>query len=300
MKLGIIVVYLVSDDNEKLLEIHLNKIKENTTSSFNIYAAVNMLQPQFIEKLKQYDFVKQIFCEKYIDQNEEAREVKEHSHYLEQLIKIAIDDGMSHIAIMHPDSFPIKVGWEKYLANKLSKPYVLVSIFPIMSSCIFFHRRFYSQYKPSLLLNEKERSSPQWILCQQSIKDINIVGCGIGYGYKTYLENLGWHRLEKTNKGEFSLYHGFVFDDVIFHLGTASKYIDRQMSGYGEFKFYRYFRRSIAKILPNSIKRKIINVLPHNVLYPEVGNNINAFIKSKEKLINDPEGYLKMLRDGKN
>ena len=94
LELGIIVVYLVSEDDEKLLELHLDKIKENTTSSFTIYAAINMLHPQFVHKLKQHDFVKQITCDNYLGKNEDAREVKEHSYYLEQLIKIAIDDGM--------------------------------------------------------------------------------------------------------------------------------------------------------------------------------------------------------------
>ena len=58
MKLGIIVVYLVDEDNEKLLELHLKKIKENTTSPYTVYAGINMLLPQFVNKLKQYNFVK--------------------------------------------------------------------------------------------------------------------------------------------------------------------------------------------------------------------------------------------------
>ena len=189
-KLGILVVYLVSEDSEKLLELHLDKIKGNTTSPFTVYAGINMLHPQFVNKLKQDTFVKPYKCNNYNGQYEKWRDVEEHSHYLEQLIKIAIDDGVSHIVILHPDSFPIKMGWEKHLEKKLSKSCVLVSIFPVMSSCTFFHRQFYSQYKPPLLLSETDRSSMRWISYQKSIKNISTVGTGIGYIYKTYMENL--------------------------------------------------------------------------------------------------------------
>ncbi len=300
MKLGIIVVYLVDEDNEKLLELHLEKIKENTTSPYTVYAGINMLLPKFVNKLKQYNFVKPYNCNNYNGQYEKWRDVEEHSHYLEQLITIAINDGVSHIVILHPDSFPIKIGWEKYLEKKLSGSCVLVSIFPTMSSCMFFNRQFYIQQKPSLLLSKTDRAFPQWIHYQKSIKNISIVGTGIGYGYKTYLEKLGWYILKNTNKGEYHNNFDGIFEDIIFHLGAASKYINRQLAGYGKFSFYRYFRRSVAKILPISLKDKFINILPHKFLYPEIKKNKEAFLKSRDELINNPERYLNMLRNDNN
>ena len=299
MKLGVIVVYLVNEDNDKLLDIHLKKIKVNTTSPFTIYAGTNMLLPQFVDKLKQYNFVKLCDCNNYEGPDEEGRGAKEHSHYLEQLIKTAIDDGVSHIAIMHPDSFPIKVGWEKYLENKLSKLYSLVSIFPQMSACTFFNRDFYIKYQPRLLPSTIEESQISWTNFQKANQATNLVEGGMGYGYKTYLENLGWYKLKRTNRGEYNCHLGSVFDDVIFHLGSASEYKNRPMSGYGKFKLYRYIRRLVAKTLPNTIKKKIQTILSKKVLYPEVEINRSDFLKSRNKLINDPEGYLYFLRSGK-
>ena len=300
MKLGIVVCYLVNEDNEKLLDIHLQKIKENTTSPFTVYAGTNMLLPQFVKKLRQYDFIKLCACNNYEGPDEKSRGVKEHSHYLEQLIKVAIDEGVSHIVIMHPDSFPLKVGWEEYLENKLSKSHTLVSIFPQMSACTFFNRDFYLKYQPRLLPSNKEEASISWTNFQKANQATNLVEGGMGYGYKTYLESLGWYRLKRSNKGEYNSHIGSIFDDVIFHLGSASEYKNRSMSGYGKFKLYRYFRKVIAKILSNSIKKKIQNILSYKVLYPEVKINKDAFMRSREKLINDPEGYLKFLRNGKN
>lgn len=221
MKLGIVVVYLVSENNEKLLEIHLEKIKENTASPFTVYAGTNMLLPQFVDKLKQYPFIKICDCTSYKGPNEERRGAKEHSHYLEQLIKIAIGDGVSHIVIMHPDSFPIKIGWEKYLAKKLSESCVLVSIFPAMSGYTFFNRDLYTKYHPRLLPNTQEELSTSWINFQKANQAINLVETGMGYGYKTYLEKLAWYRLKRTNKGEYHNHFGSIFEDIVFHLGSA-------------------------------------------------------------------------------
>jgi len=299
VKLGIIVVYLVNEDNGKLLDIHLKKIKDNTTSPFAIYAGINMLQPQFVSKLKEYDFVKLCICKDYEVQNEDRKGAKEHSHYLEQLIKTAIDDRVSHIVIMHPDSFPIKIGWEKYLENTLSESCVLASIFPQMTACTFFNRDFYIKYQPSLLPSTIEERSKSWINFQKTNQVTNLLEGGMGYGYKAYLKNLGWYRLKRTNKGEYNCHLGSVFDNVIFHLGSASEYQNRPMLGYGKFKLYRYFRRLAAKVLPNTIKNMIQNILSHKVLYPELEMNRNDFLQSRDELINDPEGYLNFLRSGK-
>lgn len=300
MKLGIVVVYLVSEDNEKLLNIHLEKIIENTAAPFALYAGTNMLLPQFVDKLKQYSFINLCDCNKYEGKNEERRGAKEHSHYLEQLIKIAINDGVTHIVILHPDSFPIKVGWEKHLAKKLSESSVLASIFPAMSGCTFFTRDFYAKYEPRLLPSAQEESSTSWINFQKANQAINLVETGMGYSYKAYLEKLTWYRLKRTNKGEYHNHFGSIFDDIIFHLGSASEYQNRPMKGYTKISFFHCFKRLASKRLPNSIKYKLKNSLPLTVLYPEIEKNKDAFLKSREALINETEEFINFLRNGNN
>ncbi len=300
MKLGIIVVYLVSEDNEKLLEIHLEKIKETTKSPFIVYAAINILLPQFVNKLKKYSFVKTLNCNDYKGPNEENRGAKEHSHYLEQLIKIAIDDGVSHIVIMHPDSFPINVGWEIYLVNKLSESCVLISIFPAMSGCIFFERDFYIKYQPKLLPSPKEELSTSWINFQKSNHATNIVETGMGYGYKASQEKLTWYKLNRTNRGEYHNYFGSIFNDIVFHLGSASEYKSRLMKGYVKNSNFHNLKQVIVKILPVSIKEKIKSVTPFEILYPEAKRNKKDFLKVREALISETEEFLNFLRSGNN
>ena len=300
MKLGIIVVYLVSEDNERLLEIHLEKIKENTTSPFTVYAGTNLLVPQFIDKLKQYDFVKLCDCTNYKGPIEGLRGTKEASHYLDQLIKIAIDDGVSHFVIMHPDSFPIKVGWEKYLAEKLSESCVLISNFPFMSCCTFFNREFYIKYQPRLLPNIQEELSTSWINFQKANQATNLIETAMGYGYKVFLEGLTWFKLNRTNRGEYHNFFGSIFEDIVFHLGSASDYKNRPMRGYKKNSAFQNLKQIIVNIFPISLKVKIKSVIPDKILFPEINKNRNVFLKIRGKLFNETEDFLNFLRNGNN
>ena len=66
MKLGIAVVYMVSERNERLLDLHLSQIEKNTTIPYTIYACVNHLLPQFLPKLEQNPRVTICPCEPYV------------------------------------------------------------------------------------------------------------------------------------------------------------------------------------------------------------------------------------------
>ena len=126
MKLGIVVVYLVTERNEKLLDLHLSQIENNTEVPYKIYGSAARLYPKFRQKLQQNPNVKICDCRQYIEEHKQRR--YEHSFYLEQLIKFAIDDGVSHVAVLHVDSFPIRPGWAKELAAKLSETCAVAGI----------------------------------------------------------------------------------------------------------------------------------------------------------------------------
>ena len=169
MKLGIVVVYLINKEDGKILDIHLDQIAKNTVSDYTIYANVNMLLPEFKQKLKNNSNVKICNSNEYIGPIDGLRSTYELSYYAEKLIMEAISDGVTHVIIMHPDSFPIKVGWESILEKTISNSTVMVSKFPEMSACLFFSRSFYLNYNPKLISTKIEMESS---IYKQFLKDI--------------------------------------------------------------------------------------------------------------------------------
>lgn len=291
-------MYLVDDANERLLDIHLEKLKEYTTSSFTLYAGINMLMPKFVDKLKQHDFIKPVMCGDYIGEDEDRRGAKEHSYYLTQLINTAIKDGMTHIAIFHPDSFPIKIGWDTYFGNKLSDTCVLVSIFPQMSGFTFFNRNYYINNNPRLLPRAQEESSSTWIDFQKENRAIGLVETGMGYAYNAYLKGLSWYKLNRSNRGEYHNHFASIFDDYIFHLGSASEYKNRPMTGYIKDSTYNKIKRSVINSIPISIKNKLKKIIPNKIIYPETNQNKKDYLKIRRLLLNNTIEFLNFILTG--
>ena len=296
MKLGIIVVYLVSPENEQLFDIHLKQIKKNTVSDYVIYANINMLSNNVLLKFNKPN-IKTIKNLNYIGPNEGLRSTFELSHYAEPLIEYAIRDGMTHIVMMHPDSFPVKEGWDQILARQLTSKTVLISIFPAMSASMFFHKKFYLKYHPRLLPSSKDIKTPSYKEFVKSINAENLLEPGMGYAYEIYKRKLKWEILARSNKGEDHYHFGSIFKDLVFHLG-ASEHKDRSFTNYQEQNFIPSIKRTFGKILSPIIKEKIKTSKLQEFLRPEIKMHQYYHSTVKESLYIDPEGYIEFLRRG--
>jgi len=232
MKLAIIVVYIINEANEKLLDIHLQQIEKNTPVPYTIYCVVRSA-PKIRKKLKANPKIKIFDINRAWTKNRKQQASYEHSIYLRKLTDIAVKDDITHIAVFHADSFPVRP-WI-HLADKLNEQCVLTAIAREEDndrkphcSFMFFTKDFYAKYKPTYRLSKKVMKTGTYqAYC--AVNDDKIVGdTGVGFGYRLFLEQLNWHQLRRTNEYEDHEIMGGIYGEVIFHLGAAIRKIARK------------------------------------------------------------------------
>jgi hypothetical protein len=314
-KLGIAVVYLVSERNERLLKLHLSQIEKNTKVPYTIYGSANRLLPQFRPVLDRNPNVRICECETFDTSTWTDRHSviagsrDEHSFYLEQLIKQAIDDGVSHVAILHVDSFPVAPGWAKQLAAGLSEKCVLAAIVrdqkvdcKPLTACMLFHRDFYLKYHPRLLPTQEEFASPEYQRYQAAVPHDG--DSGTGYGFKMFTEDLAWTPLTRSNRaGEHLLFAG-LYDDLIFHLGAAAFKDSTQSVGFSPQHRHKSGLRSSVKkrmdsLLGQRIRRTITDCIPLKIRRPDKYQEQLIWEDERQRLLENPESYLNYLRTGR-
>ncbi len=307
MKLGIVVVYLVTERNERLLDLHLSQIESNTEVPYQIYGSAARLYPKFREKLQQNPNIKICECRQYIEEHKERR--YEHSFYLEQLIKLALDDGVSHVAVLHVDSFPVRPGWAKELADKLSDKCVVAGIMrdkkidqKPMTACMLFGRDFYLDYQPKLLLREDELNSEEYEKYKQ--KYPHTADSGIGYGFKIFSKGLSWYPLYRSNKGGAEAIFGSIYGDLMFHLQSAvqienSPSIIFRGTSDPRSRPRRLVGRLARAVLPRATRERLRSHIPENLWASRMEMERKAFEQARQWLFEDPQSYLQYLRTGK-
>lgn len=294
MRLGIAVVYLVHEEDEKLLDIHLEQIEKYTRIPYNIYAAANRLVPRFKEKLERSQKLEICRCPET-----RLRFTEEHAFYLEHLIERAARDNVTHIVTLHVDSFPVKQGWAEDLASKLDDSYAFAAVMrhdlydpkPV-TACLFFPRDFYIRYKPRLLLTKEDLASKAYQKYPAMLK--RYPDSGIGYGFKAFSLGLSWYPLKRSNRRNDHPFFAGVFGDVIFHLGGAV----RVEKTHPELLFSsaRLKRKEkYKKYLPETIKERLRGALPPRFFLRERASHKIAFDGIKQTLYEDPDHYIQYL-----
>lgn len=309
MKLGIVVVYFVKEENEELLDLHLSQIERHTDVPYTIYGSVKRLLPRFREKVERQPKMK--ICD--IPETP-LRGDDEQTFYLEHLVKEAIQDGSSHIVTLHVDSFPIRSGWAEALAGKLSESCVFATpYYGNYTACLFFQRDFHLKYRPAFRLSEVELSSPEYRVFCKKLK--HIPHCGIGYFFKAYSEGLSWYPLAESNKGnaKFVLISS-IYDDLIFHLNAAafSENEPIQTTSFIPVRKWgwKHFWLPILRILLlTRTQQKLLGVkrfiIPRHLMsmgwkhlgFPMFYQPI--YWHERKQLLENPESYLNYLRTGK-
>ena len=308
MKLGIVVVYLVAEEDEDLLDLHLAQIEKHTQAPYRIYGSVNRLLPRFRAKLEGHAPMEICACP-----DTPLRGYEEHAYYLELLIEKAIDAGVTHVALLNVDSFPIRAGWEREMAGRLSPERVVCAVMRTENddhkphpSGMLFQRDFYLGLRPTILLSQEQLRSPEFARYRRDT-DV-VVDTGIGYGFKLYSERLGWAPLERSNRAGDHYIIGSMYGDLIFHLGGASreaKFHIRERQSIDAHRDRSWFSRSRARLIkfasrfvPLGIRRKLRPLIVPRSTRLIQAQSQEAYDLARAELLRDPESFFSYLRSG--
>jgi hypothetical protein len=249
MKLGIICIYII--DNP-LLDVHFNFIDKYTSCPYTIYSAISKIEP---ERVLSNPHVKVFNIRR-----PGGGASEEHTFYLRRLTDIAVKDDITHLAILHADSFPIKINWAEELAGKLNDKCVLAAIqrkedqdLKPHCSGMFFTKDFYVKYHPTFRLSKKIMLAKPYKQYLKANNNKIVPDTGVGFGYRIWLENWEWLPLMRSNLNTDHTIMGGIYGDIFFHVGGATR-----------------------KIYQNGYRQ--------------------ACIKVKANLLADPDEYIKYLR----
>lgn len=305
MKLGVVVLYYVTEENGDLLDIHLRQISANTAVPYTIYGADNNLEPAHRKILELDPHVRLMDLPKT-----ELTFVQEHSFYLEALTRAAIEDGCTHVATLHVDSFPVKKGWAEELAAQLTEERPLAAILERENgdtarpnpAGMIFTREFYLKYNPTYLLPHEIHKSDDFAEFMERTRQAQYHS-GIGYGYLMEAAGLDWVKLPRSNARNDHHTMGGLYGDMFFHLGAATRgkwfYIDNRTLPYEWFsrKYHRIMRALNIRLSPKTMKN-IRRMMPTWMLWycdrPAAGTRV--FDRIRKQLFKDPDGYINYLR----
>ena len=298
MKLAILVVYLVPDDQERLLDIHWNRIERHTAVPYTIFGSVNRLSSSLRHKVEARGDTRA-----FEFPPTEQRGSNEHSYYLERLLPLALEDGATHIAILHVDSFPVADAWVEILARKLSPSRLFATIENINTACLLFDRDFLLRHRPTLLLPAERQRGPEYEAyvrdCQPNLHS------GIGYGFTAYQMGAGWYSLLETARtGDAG--GPAIYDDLLFHLkgavrlgGAREKVIASPLRRLGSGRFEALLSLS-RKALPEAVRLSIRSLMrrPLHSLIDDsrVQWQREQMANALQQLLEDPDGYIERLR----
>ncbi len=293
MKLGILVIYMVSEQYGRLMELHLRQIEQCTTVPFTIYAAPVRLRPEFREVLLKHPHVTICDCP-----STDLRMGQEHTYYLERLVKEALADDVTHIAMLHVDSFPVRVGWAELLADRLSEHCVLAVVTPSQyTSCLFCTSDFLRTYQPALRFSPADHQSVECKRLRETYGYRDETGAG--YILAAYRRGLTWYSLRRSARAAqpypFSLY-----DDLIFHLGGVNRRASNAQArkpGSSPEMWQRCLletRRFARRVLPAPVRQRLWQTLG-----AETQQRLTTplFKYAQEAFLNDPETFLNNFLD---
>ena len=320
-RIGIAVVYMVDEHNDWLLDLHFRHIEEHTKTPYTVYACINDLARPLRGSVENRPRVTIVPCEPYrpgsglLRQDQElaarkgltAADAKhEHSWYLEQLIRAAIDDGVTHVAVLHADSFPVIPGWEKTLIRRLSDRCPLAGITrdvefdrKPLTAGILFTREFYLKHHPRLLLTQDELDSADYRRFKEACP--HVTDSGYGYAFRMFVDGLDWQPLARTSPGGGRRAIASIYGDMIFHLHATAFVAKTGTLGFTAPLSSRsgpgaIGARAARAFLPAAMQRWVRTLLQPHLRARMESSDLEIWQCERRQLSRDPERFITELR----
>jgi len=302
MKLGLAVVYLVHEDSEPLLRLHLERIRRHTTVPYLIHGTPLRLPPSFHRHL-QADDVRLHSLTPPAD----ALPHVEHSALLTGLLRRAVADGCTHVGTLHVDSFPVTDGWAENIAGGLNARQPVAAIReemegdtparPNLAGMIAL-ADYWREARPFLVpLPELEQTAGWSAFLRRHQQHVTHSGVGLGY----CLEQSGrsWIPLRRTSSRRRHPVLAGIYDNLIFHLGAATRprSFFTDSAGVSDTWAMRQRRRSASlarRVLPKAVRRILRPLRPAGRLYDArpTQQNEAVFAKMRDELFADADRFL--------
>ena len=130
--LGICVVYLAPEadpESDWLLDMNLRQLAATTEGPYRVYGVALRLSEAQAQRLRAAGVVlPAIAPHQPADYEGNRPSAGEHSHYLDQLVDAAFDDGCSCVATFDMDSWPISKRWDRHYRRFLGPEIPLVAM----------------------------------------------------------------------------------------------------------------------------------------------------------------------------
>lgn len=210
MKLGIIAVYLSTEDSKAFLALHMEYIRKVTTTEYVIFGGVKQDDLEWRQTVSTYPDIVQ--CEL---PTAPKNHPNEHAYFLDYLTTLALKKDCSHIVTLHLDSFPISRGWNETLLKLSEDDLTCVAAIDFPTSCLFFSKRFYEKYQPPFFYNSP---SAEFLKFCEEHQQLNH--SGTSFLFTAHQNGLPYFLLTREINNR-ATNHDDIYSNLIYHLGGA-------------------------------------------------------------------------------
>ena len=224
--LGICVVYLAGKtDGEFLLKMHLLHLASNTSGPYRIYGVALRLADPLVRVLQEGGVaLPELPAFEPGNYEGNAKGSGEHSHYLDQLVDFAFQDGCTLVATFDMDSWPIAKAWDAYYRRFLSADIPVVAMQRVETGDNFpnpaftlMQAGFWRTGKTSFaIFNVRDQTERQGIV-------ISRPQSGAGIHAQLTSDGKKFLPLVRSNAWNPHPIMCGIYDRRIFHLGAGSR-----------------------------------------------------------------------------